>query len=209
MVQTPSLKHAARALLVAMASLAIAGAAALPVSAATMAPAAAESVATAHVAATPESLSGPTGIRIKAGALANAGTGQILWSQDLNTERPMGGIGEGHDGAHRAQGGQPGSDDHGAEVGAGLPQETGPARRRRPDPGRQADRAGTARGAAAAVGLRRRVHARRGLRTRAGRVHRQDERRSPADGLDQHAFLELRRVAVAERALQPGQPRRT
>ncbi len=92
MVQTPSLKHAARALLVAMASLAIAGAAALPVSAATMAPVAAESVATARVAATPESESGPTGIRIKAGALANAATGQILWSQDLNTERPIGSI---------------------------------------------------------------------------------------------------------------------
>ncbi len=92
MVQTPSLKHAARALLVAMASLAIAGAAALPVSAATMAPVTAESVATARVAATPESLSGPTGIRIKAGALANAATGQILWSQDLNTERPIGSI---------------------------------------------------------------------------------------------------------------------
>ena len=83
MVQTPSLKHAARALLVAMAALAIAGAAALPVSAATM---------TARVNATPKSASGPTGIRIRAGALANAATGQILWSQDLNTERPIGSI---------------------------------------------------------------------------------------------------------------------
>jgi len=82
-VQTPSLKHAARALLVAMAALAMAGAAALPVSAATRA---------ARVDATPKSVSGPTGIRIRAGALANAATGQILWSQGLNTERPIGSI---------------------------------------------------------------------------------------------------------------------
>ena len=76
MVQTPSLKHAARALLVAMATLAIAGAgiSGLRRHLAPMT----EPVATARVAATPEFLSGPTGIRIKAGALANAATGQIL-----------------------------------------------------------------------------------------------------------------------------------
>jgi serine-type D-Ala-D-Ala carboxypeptidase (penicillin-binding protein 5/6) len=91
-VQTPSLKHTARAFLVAWAALAIGGAAALPVSAATMVPGATQSVAAARVAATPESASGPTGIRIKAGALANAATGQILWSQDLSTERPIGSI---------------------------------------------------------------------------------------------------------------------
>ncbi len=92
MVQMPSLKYAARAFLVAMAALAMAGAAALPVSAATRARVAAESVASARVAAAPRSVSGPTGIRIKAGALADAATGQILWSQDLNTERPIGSI---------------------------------------------------------------------------------------------------------------------
>jgi serine-type D-Ala-D-Ala carboxypeptidase (penicillin-binding protein 5/6) len=91
-VQTPSLKHTARAFLVAWAALAIGSAAALPVSAATMTPGAAQSVAAARVAGTPESASGPTGIRIKAGALANAATGQILWSQDLSTERPIGSI---------------------------------------------------------------------------------------------------------------------
>jgi serine-type D-Ala-D-Ala carboxypeptidase (penicillin-binding protein 5/6) len=91
-VQTPSLKHAVRALLTASAALAIAGGAALPVYASTIGPNAAESVAAARVAAMPESVSGPTGIRIKAGALANAATGQILWSQDLGTERAIGSI---------------------------------------------------------------------------------------------------------------------
>jgi len=91
-VQTPSLKHAVRALLVGSAALAIAGAAALPVSASTMVPDAAKAAAASRTAAAPTSSSGPTGIRIKAGALANATTGQILWSQDLNTERPIGSI---------------------------------------------------------------------------------------------------------------------
>jgi serine-type D-Ala-D-Ala carboxypeptidase (penicillin-binding protein 5/6) len=85
-VQTPSLKHVVRVLLIASAALGLAGAAALPVSASTMAP----NTVTARVSA--ESRSGPTGIRIKAGALANAATGQILWSQDLTTERPIGSI---------------------------------------------------------------------------------------------------------------------
>jgi serine-type D-Ala-D-Ala carboxypeptidase (penicillin-binding protein 5/6) len=85
-VQTPSLKHVVRALLTASVALGIAAAAALPVSASTMAP------NTARVTATAKSVSGPTGIRIKAGALANAATGQILWSQELTTERPIGSI---------------------------------------------------------------------------------------------------------------------
>jgi serine-type D-Ala-D-Ala carboxypeptidase (penicillin-binding protein 5/6) len=91
-VQTPSLKHAVRTLLTASAALAIAGAAALPVSASTVAPDAVKAVAAANGTAAPKSASGPTGIRIKSGALANAATGQILWSQDLNTERPIGSI---------------------------------------------------------------------------------------------------------------------
>jgi D-alanyl-D-alanine carboxypeptidase (penicillin-binding protein 5/6) len=85
-VQTPSLKHAVRALLTASVALAITGAAAVPVSAATRTPNAARSTATLRPS------SGPTGIRIKGGALANASTGQILWSQGLNTERPIGSI---------------------------------------------------------------------------------------------------------------------
>jgi serine-type D-Ala-D-Ala carboxypeptidase (penicillin-binding protein 5/6) len=85
-VQTPSLKHVVRALLTASAALGIAGAAALPVSASTMAP----NAVTARVTAAEKT--GPTGIQIKAGALANAATGQILWSQDLTTERPIGSI---------------------------------------------------------------------------------------------------------------------
>ena len=43
-------------------------------------------------AAAPRASSGPAGIRIKAGALVNAATDQILWSDNLNTERPIGSI---------------------------------------------------------------------------------------------------------------------
>ena len=78
----PSIPNAIRALLILVAAFAIAGAAAGPVAAATMAPTAARSTSAA----------GPTGIRIKAGALANAATGQILWSDGLGTELPIGSI---------------------------------------------------------------------------------------------------------------------
>jgi serine-type D-Ala-D-Ala carboxypeptidase (penicillin-binding protein 5/6) len=88
-VQTPSLRFTVRALLTASAGLAIVLAAAVPVAASTATPAAATAPART---AGPKTSSGPTGIRIKAGALANAATGQILWSQDLNTERPIGSI---------------------------------------------------------------------------------------------------------------------
>ena len=88
-MQTPSLRYAVRALLTASAGLAIVLAAAVPVAASTATPAAAKALAGT---AAPKTSSGPTGIRIKAGALANATTGQILWSQDLNTERPIGSI---------------------------------------------------------------------------------------------------------------------
>ena len=79
----PSIPNAIRALLILVAALAIAGAAAGPVAASTMAPTAASGTA---------ARSGPTGIRIKAGALADAATGQILWSKGLDTERPIGSI---------------------------------------------------------------------------------------------------------------------
>ena len=88
-MQTPSLRFTVRALLTASAGLAIVLAAAVPVAASTATPAAATAPART---AGPKATSGPTGIRIKAGALANAATGQILWSQDLNTERPIGSI---------------------------------------------------------------------------------------------------------------------
>jgi D-alanyl-D-alanine carboxypeptidase (penicillin-binding protein 5/6) len=81
-VPRPSISNAIRALLILMAAFAIAGAAAGPVAAATMAPAAHSTSAAA----------GPAGIRIKAGALANAATGQILWSDGLSTELPIGSI---------------------------------------------------------------------------------------------------------------------
>jgi serine-type D-Ala-D-Ala carboxypeptidase (penicillin-binding protein 5/6) len=90
-VQTPSLKHAVRAFLAASVALAIAGAAAGPVSAATRTPNAPKAVAAVRSSAR-SAPSGPTGLRIKGGALANASTGRILWSEDLNTERPIGSI---------------------------------------------------------------------------------------------------------------------
>ena len=82
----PSIPNAIRALLIILASLAMAGAVAGPVSASTMTP------NTAAVSAGTAAGSGPTGIRIKAGALADAATGQILWSEGLDTERPIGSI---------------------------------------------------------------------------------------------------------------------
>ena len=88
-MQTPSLRFTVRALLTASAGLAIVLAAAVPVAASTATSAAATAPART---AGPKATSGPTGIRIKAGALADAATGQILWSQDLNTERPIGSI---------------------------------------------------------------------------------------------------------------------
>jgi hypothetical protein len=61
-----------------------------------MAPDAANALAAARGTATPSvtltSILGPSAIRIKGGALANAATGKILWSLDLSTERPIGGI---------------------------------------------------------------------------------------------------------------------
>jgi serine-type D-Ala-D-Ala carboxypeptidase (penicillin-binding protein 5/6) len=85
-VPRPSIPNAIRALLIILSSLAMAGAVASPVSASTMTP------NSATVSAGTAAGSGPTGIRIKAGALANAATGQILWSEGLDTERPIGSI---------------------------------------------------------------------------------------------------------------------
>src|ERR1700685_3227831 len=82
----PSIPNAIKALLIILASLAVAGAAAVPASASTMAP------DTPVISRGTAAGSGPTGIRIKAGALANAVTGQILWSAGLDTERPIGSI---------------------------------------------------------------------------------------------------------------------
>jgi D-alanyl-D-alanine carboxypeptidase (penicillin-binding protein 5/6) len=42
-------------------------------------------------AATPAA-AGPSGVQAKEAAIANAATGRILWSRDLNTERPMASI---------------------------------------------------------------------------------------------------------------------
>jgi D-alanyl-D-alanine carboxypeptidase (penicillin-binding protein 5/6) len=99
-VQTPPLPRAIRGLLIALAAIAMAGAGAVPVYASAVAPAAAKAMtAPRGIAATPittstsaMSVPGPSGIRIKGGALANAVTGKILWSRDLSTERPIGSI---------------------------------------------------------------------------------------------------------------------
>lgn len=82
----PSIPNAIKALLIILASVAVAGAVAVPASASTMAP------DTSVISRGTAAGSGPTGIRIKAGALANAATGQILWSAGLDTERPIGSI---------------------------------------------------------------------------------------------------------------------
>ncbi len=99
LVHPPWHRHAGQAVLVALAVLAITGAAAVRVGAgtatATLAAshrARATSARTVTPAPAPAPLAGPSGIRIKGAALANAATGQILWSVDLNTERPIGSI---------------------------------------------------------------------------------------------------------------------
>jgi serine-type D-Ala-D-Ala carboxypeptidase (penicillin-binding protein 5/6) len=89
--------RAVRVLIVVVAALAMAGAAALPVYASAMPLAGAQApaavYATAATGAVPgTSIPGPTGLRIKGGALANARNGKVLWSDDLNTERPIGSI---------------------------------------------------------------------------------------------------------------------
>jgi len=102
-VQTPWLRHTARALLIPLAVLAMTGAAAVRVGAGAITPEAAKLLAAAHHSgarpaatatptATPTPMPGPTGIKIKGGALVDAATDQILWSVDLNTERPIGSI---------------------------------------------------------------------------------------------------------------------
>jgi D-alanyl-D-alanine carboxypeptidase (penicillin-binding protein 5/6) len=75
-----------RALLVGAVGLAVAGGIAFPASAS----AAYLRTATPTAAARP--LAGPSGIKVKGAALANAATGKVLWSLGLNTERPIGSI---------------------------------------------------------------------------------------------------------------------
>jgi D-alanyl-D-alanine carboxypeptidase (penicillin-binding protein 5/6) len=70
-------------------------AAALTASAALVlaAPSSDASVARPSAAATPSALaSGPGGVAAKEAAVENASTGALLWSRELNTERPMGSI---------------------------------------------------------------------------------------------------------------------
>ncbi len=60
------------------------------------APASASSVARPAVlvaaSAPSPAATGPNGVQAKAAAIANAATGRVLWSRELNTERPMGSI---------------------------------------------------------------------------------------------------------------------
>jgi serine-type D-Ala-D-Ala carboxypeptidase (penicillin-binding protein 5/6) len=58
------------------------------------APAATGSVARPAVraAASAPAAAGPSGVQAKEAAIANAATGRVLWSRDLNTERPMASI---------------------------------------------------------------------------------------------------------------------
>jgi serine-type D-Ala-D-Ala carboxypeptidase (penicillin-binding protein 5/6) len=58
------------------------------------APAATASVARPAVpaAVSAPAAAGPSGVQAKGAAIANAATGRVLWSRDLNTERPMASI---------------------------------------------------------------------------------------------------------------------
>jgi serine-type D-Ala-D-Ala carboxypeptidase (penicillin-binding protein 5/6) len=79
---------AVRVLLTVMLALAAAGAAARPAYALEIRP---HSVGNASLNVPPVPPA-PAGIQALGGALANAATGQILWSLGLNTERPIGSI---------------------------------------------------------------------------------------------------------------------
>jgi serine-type D-Ala-D-Ala carboxypeptidase (penicillin-binding protein 5/6) len=74
------------ALLIGAVGLAVAGGIAFPASAS------ATYLRTATPTAAARPLAGPSGIKVKGAALANAATGKVLWSVDLNTERPIGSI---------------------------------------------------------------------------------------------------------------------
>jgi serine-type D-Ala-D-Ala carboxypeptidase (penicillin-binding protein 5/6) len=91
-VPTPPLSRIIRPLLIALAILAMVGAAAVPASATVMTPGALGAAPRGVVATAAASIPGPTGIKVKGAALANAATGKVLWSLDLNTERPIGSI---------------------------------------------------------------------------------------------------------------------
>jgi serine-type D-Ala-D-Ala carboxypeptidase (penicillin-binding protein 5/6) len=97
-VQPPWLRHSAQAVLVPVLALAITGAAAVRVGAGAISPGAAAHIlqVSRQVTATPTATAapapGPSGIKIAAGALVDAATDQILWSDNLNTERPIGSI---------------------------------------------------------------------------------------------------------------------
>jgi serine-type D-Ala-D-Ala carboxypeptidase (penicillin-binding protein 5/6) len=97
-VQSHWVRRTAEALLVPLMALGITGAAAVRVGAGTLSPGAAAHIlqvsrqVTATPTPTPTPAPGPDGIKIAGGALVNAATGRILWSDNLNTERPIGSI---------------------------------------------------------------------------------------------------------------------
>ena len=97
-VQSRWVRHTAQALLVPLMVLAITGATVVRVGAGALSPRAAAHImqvsrqVTATPTPTPTPAPGPSGIKIAGGALVNAATDQILWSDNLNTERPIGSI---------------------------------------------------------------------------------------------------------------------
>jgi serine-type D-Ala-D-Ala carboxypeptidase (penicillin-binding protein 5/6) len=58
----------------------------------TASPAAASATAASTIAAARPDASRPSGVHAKAAAIADASTGRLLWSRDLNAERPIGSI---------------------------------------------------------------------------------------------------------------------
>jgi serine-type D-Ala-D-Ala carboxypeptidase (penicillin-binding protein 5/6) len=97
-VQSRWVRSTAQSLLVPLMALGITGVAAVRVGAGTLSPGAAAHIlevsrqVTATPTPTPTPAPGPSGIKIAGGALVNAATGRILWSDNLNTERPIGSI---------------------------------------------------------------------------------------------------------------------
>ena len=193
------------------AGLAYAGDSSRPQAGVVAAGSAAAAAASAHATAAPTAPAAPAGPRIvvtgaprgvkaKAGILADATTGQVLWSSGGNTERPIAEHHQGDDRPDRPRGGQPEQEDHGPQVRDRLRHQVRREQRRAgARPG--ADRRRAAARHAARVGLRRRVHAGHRLRPGTARVHREDERdRGPARP-HPHALHVARRPALPDRDL--------
>ena len=151
----------------------------------------------------------PSGVRAKSAAIEVASTGRLLWSRDLNTERPMASITKVMTALRRDQGGRPGPEDH-------RPVRRGRVRDASTTPATPACGRGTSSppasfstGCCCPSGRRRRLRPGRGLRSGYPGVHHQDERHREAAGHEPDALQQLRRACPIRRRTRTTPPPRT